>query len=151
MVYRSTSASLAPRPHPPPMVTCHIYLSATHRAPPLRPEEVTSVWPRPPRSHPVLFASRFSVHTINLERGSERGDGGGELVGGRRGGKVGQRTSTEAKAAAPCSPRPAPRQPSALPFRLRVDSWRGTSGRAARWLGLFLLFCFFFFPLMPAM
>lgn len=34
MVYRSTSASLAPRPHPPPMVTCHIYLSATHRAPP---------------------------------------------------------------------------------------------------------------------
>lgn len=65
------------------------------------------------------------------------------MVGGRRGGKVGQRTSTEAKAAAPCSPRPAPRQPSALPFRLRVDSWRGTSGRAARWLGLYLLF---FFP-----
>lgn len=57
--------------------------------------------------HPVC--QQVWVHTINLERESGRGDGGGEFVGGGRGGKVGQRTQTEAKAAAPSAPRSSSR------------------------------------------
>lgn len=76
----------------------------------------------------ISCASRFSVHTINLEWASERRVGRGEFVGGRRGGKVGQRTSTEAKAAAPSSPRPAPRQPSALPFASESTVGEGPLG-----------------------
>lgn len=49
-------------------------------------------------------------------------------MGGRRGGKVGQRTSTEAKAAAPSSPRPAPRQPSTLPFASESTVGEGPLG-----------------------
>lgn len=82
------------------------------------------------------------VHTINLERASGRGNGGGEFVGGGRGGKVGQRTQTEAKAAAPSPPRSSSRfvhSALALSVWCGGDSWWGTFESTADWLSFYCI------------
>lgn len=87
--------------------------------------------------HPVC--QHVWVHTINLERESGRGDGGGEFAGGGKGGKVGQRTRTEAKAAAPSAPRSSFRIlhiSLASSLKRGGDSWWGTFERPALALAL---------------
>lgn len=77
-------------PHWPAIFTWALSSRMHPRSSPVRALNFCLALPQSSCRHPVC--QQVLVHTINLERESERRDGRGEFVGGRRGGKVGQRT-----------------------------------------------------------